>query len=109
MPRRKQPLRKAVFLVPVADNQGVPFNHEDIGWLEGELIARFGGWHTDEVEGAWRGPDSRIYREGMKRYHVAISGQQRQAMRRFLAAVRRRFRQEAIYVEWRDAEVEIIE
>lgn len=98
---------KASFLIPLADNHGTPFRAEDFAWLQGELVARFGGWSLEgTVEGAWRGEDGRVYRDRSYRYTVATSALD--ALRGLLREAKARFGQASLYLEVSETRVEFL-
>lgn len=98
---------KFLFLVPLSDNEGQPFGTSEWDWLCDELVIRFGGWSLDgKIEGAWRDPVSgRVYRDSSYRYVVVVEQTAVPGFLAFMADVKARFRQEALYVERAASEV----
>lgn len=92
---------KFTFLLPLLDNEGQPIPASDWDWMCNELVARYGGWTLDgKVEGAWLDKASgRVYRDSSARYVVVVEESEVQGFLGFLAEVKTRFRQEALYVE----------
>lgn len=100
-------MHKTTFLIPLTDNQGVPFQAEDFDWLQDELVLQFGGWSLEgTVEGAWKGDDGRVYRDRSYRYTVATTALDK--LRGLLREAKARFAQEAIYLEVSETRVEIL-
>lgn len=98
---------KTAFLLPLVDNEGVAFTTTEWNWLQDELVARFGGWSLEgTVEGAWRAEDGEVYRDRSFRYAVATGNLE--ALRDLLREAKARFRQEAIYLEVSQTQVEIL-
>ena len=98
-------MRQYKFLVPLTNNAGTPFTASEFAWLQDELVIRFGGWTLDgTVQGAWRGADGTVYGDTSRRY-LLVTDQPREQVLGFLAQVRDRFQQEALYVEEPQTEV----
>lgn len=98
---------KASFLIPLTDNSGTPFGADDFAWLQGELVARFGGWSLEgTVEGAWQGEDGQVYRDRSYRYTVATSALD--ALRGLLREAKVRFGQASLYLEVSETRVEFL-
>lgn len=92
---------KTMFLVPLKDNDGVPFSGDDWGMLEERLLTMFGGY-TDGgvVRGAWTSQEGRVYRDESRCFLVALeSWAQFPYWLDIVRWAREHFRQEAIYVE----------
>lgn len=89
------------FLVPILDNAGEAFTQADWAWLEDRCFNIAGGLSLDGVtSGKWRDDATGIvYSDESRRYKTAISPDQLAEFTRFLAEVKVRFRQEAIYAE----------
>lgn len=90
---------KTMFLVPLVDNDGQPFEAEAWRELERQLM-QFGGFTSGiVVEGAWEA-GGRIYRDTSRTYLVALeSWTQLPQWLEVIRWVREQFRQKAIYVE----------
>ena len=90
---------KAEFLVPVRDNEGHPFPRSH--WREfEERLLLFGGFSRESgVTGAWQS-DEQVYRDMSRRYVMALaSWTEVPAWLALIQWVRKRFREEAIYIE----------
>ncbi|MEO7918222.1 MAG: hypothetical protein ABIT01_02065 [Thermoanaerobaculia bacterium] len=88
-------------LVPLADNDGVPFTDSTFADFEDSLVRLAGGFtrHGD-VEGAWRSPEGRIHRDRSRAYVVSVPSSSVDRIASILdTEVRRRFRQEATFLE----------
>ncbi len=89
------------FLVPILDNEGAPFPDTAFATFEDFLLDIAGGYtFRGQVDGAWRAPDGRVFRDTSRSYVTSIS----EARADEVAAsidheVRRRFRQEATFLE----------
>ena len=89
------------FLVPILDNEGAPFPDTAFATFEDFLLDIAGGYtFRGEVDGAWRAPDGRVFRDTSRSYVTSVS----EARADEIAAsidheVRRRFRQEATFLE----------
>lgn len=90
---------KTLVLIPVVDNDGVPFAEDDWQALESRLL-RFGGFSLRAgVEGVWEA-GGRIYRDRSREYTVALTSWW--LLPAWLDVVdwaRAHFRQVALYVE----------
>lgn len=90
---------KTMFLVPLTDNAGLPF--EDDAWTELERrLLRFGGFSAGGVvDGAWES-GGKVYRDRSRTYIVSLeSWAQLPEWLAMIRWVREAFRQEAIYIE----------
>lgn len=88
-------------LVPVADNDGAPFNTVDFAAFEDALIGAAGGWTFDgERLGAWKDPESGIvYRDRTRAYQVLVDSDTAPTLADSIAAlICTRFRQLAAFV-----------
>lgn len=90
---------KTVFLLPVRDNEDRPFDGDAWAELDRRLL-RFGGASAGGlVSGAWEGRHG-IRREQSREYHVGLTGwTDLPDWLDLVRWVRRRFRQEAVYIE----------
>ncbi|MEO6326519.1 MAG: hypothetical protein ABIQ65_17985 [Thermoanaerobaculia bacterium] len=87
--------------MPLADNDGVPFTDSTFADFEDSLVRLAGGFtrHGD-VEGAWRSPEGRIHRDRSRAYVVSVPSSSVDRIASILdTEVRRRFRQEATFLE----------
>jgi hypothetical protein len=88
-------------LIPLVDNDGVPFADTAFADFEDFLITTAGGFtrHGD-VEGAWKSPDGRVMRDRSRSYVVTVpenfTDRTASSIDQY---VRRQFRQQAAYVE----------
>lgn len=89
------------FLVPIADNDGVPFTDSAFTSLEDFLVGLAGGFtRRPDVEGAWEAPDGRIMRDRSRSYVLSVPDDVADRTATLLdTEVRRRFRQEATFLE----------
>lgn len=89
---------ETTFLIPLGNNDGVPFMRHDFAELESRLLASFGAWTvTGEVEGEWRSDSGRVFRDRSRRYVVALQSiRQVAALVSVLDWALARFEQEAI-------------
>lgn len=91
---------KALFLVPVQDNDGHPFPRAFWAELDDRLVAAFGGFtRTPGISGAWQS-GGRIYRDESSQFTLALtSWWDVPALLAIMEWVRVTTRQEALYVE----------
>lgn len=98
------PMRRTVhldLLVPIRDNDGVPFTDADFDAFEDFLLATIGGFtRRGDVEGAWRSPEGVTMRDRSRAYTVTLP-EENAAMQMSLVSgyIKLQFRQEAAYVE----------
>lgn len=98
------PMRSTVhldLLVPIRDNDGVPFTDADYDVFEDYLLGIAGGFtrHSD-VEGAWRSPEGVTMRDHSRAYTLTLP-EERAAIQMLLVSdyIKSHFRQEAAFVE----------
>jgi hypothetical protein len=103
MPKAK--LVECQFLVPLRRDaeisDGKLVDTRDWRWLQEKLLEQFGGWGmmSDSFEGAWRsGVSGKESRDFSKRYFVALSKSEVQALREILKLACIRFGQQCIYL-----------
>ena len=103
--RHAMKLVECQFLIPLRRDSeisdGKLVDTRDWQWLQGELFEEFGGWGamSDSFEGAWRSNASgRESRDFSKRYFVALSKNQVQALREILKLACVRFGQQCNYL-----------
>jgi hypothetical protein len=98
------PMRPTVhldLLVPIRDNDGVPFTDADFDTFEDYLLGTVGGFtRRSDVEGAWRSPEGVTMRDRSRAYTLTLP-EERAAMQMLLVSdyIKSRFRQEAVFVE----------
>jgi len=88
-------------LVPIRDNDGVPFTAADFDTFEDYLLGTVGGFtRRCDVEGAWRSPEGVTMRDRSRAYTLTLP-EERAAMQMLLVSdyIKSRFRQEAAFVE----------
>lgn len=88
-------------LVPLADNDNVPFSNSAFAAFEDFLVDTAGGFtRRGDVEGAWRAPDGQVMRDRSRSYVVTVpehlTDRAASAIDHY---VRRQFRQQAAFVE----------
>ena len=90
---------KAVFLLPIRDNDGRPLGIE-IGAAIDEVFEAFGGWTFEgTVSGAFRMADGTQKRDECAKYTVVLDGRRLRALERILRRFKTKTLQEAIYLE----------
>ena len=90
---------ETMFLVPVRDNDGVPFSLDDWAELELRLIQFNGFTVSTGVSGVWRSQSGEVHRDESKRYEVSLeSWRAFPAWLEVVEWVRIKFRQEALYI-----------
>ena len=89
------------FLVPIADNEGTPFLDAAFATFEDFLLDLAGGFtFRGQVDGAWRAPDGRVLRDTSRSYVISVpEARANQVATSIDHEVRRRFRQEATFLE----------
>jgi hypothetical protein len=96
-----RPTTRLELLIPLEDNNGVPFPNVAFADFEDSLISIAGGFtrHGD-VEGAWKAPDGHVMRDRSRSYVVTVpeklTDHAASSINRY---VRRQFRQQAAFVE----------
>lgn len=92
---------KTMFQVPETDNGGNRVLPEVFDAIETRLVETFGAFsRRDGMQGAWQGPDGRVYRDRNTTYEVALNRWKQIA--EWLAIVedaRQVTRQLALYIE----------
>lgn len=88
-------------LVPLADNDGVPFSDSAFASFEDFLVDTAGGFtRRGDVEGAWRAPDGQVMRDRSRSYVVTVPEHLTDRVASAIDHyVRRQFRQQAAFVE----------
>jgi hypothetical protein len=102
MPQRRCYLIEVHVLVPVEDNDGVPFSPGDYEALEAFILERLGGLTRlpREAAGIWRGGET-TYRDKLWVYVVALSSITEGGLIREIADhIKTTFRQEAVYIRY---------
>lgn len=90
---------KALFLVPIRDNQGRAFPKRAWRELEDQLRA-FGGFtRLGLVEGEWVDATGQIYRDRSRQYSSVLSVRNLAAWLAIVTWTQERSRQEAMYIE----------
>lgn len=98
------PMRSTVhldLLVPIRDNDGVPFTDADFDVFEDYLLGTVGGFtRRGDVEGAWRSPEGVTMRDHSRAYTLTLP-EERAAIQMLLVSdyIKSHFRQEAAFVE----------
>jgi len=100
----KTPMRQTTrleLLLPLADNDGIPFPDAAFAAFEDFLVSVAGGFtRRADVEGAWRAPDGRVMRDRSRSYVVSVPVPIADRVASQIDQyVRRQFRQQAAYVE----------
>jgi hypothetical protein len=63
---------KVEFLVPIRDNDAIPFRRTDWSWLESQLYQLGGGFQRETgIDGSWMTKDV-IYHDRCRRYIVSL-------------------------------------
>ncbi len=88
-------------LLPLADNDTVPFSDAAFTAFEDFLVQLAGGFtRRGDVEGAWRAPDGRVMRDRSRSYAVTVPEHLTDRVASSIDHyVRRQFRQQATFVE----------
>ena len=88
-------------LVPLADNDGVPFSDSAFASFEDFLVDTAGGFtRRGDVERAWRAPDGQVMRDRSRSYVVPVPEHLTDRVASAIDHyVRRQFRQQAAFVE----------
>lgn len=96
---RRNELIETTFRIPVAGNDGQPFEVETWEWLHDQLIANFGGYTVEGPSpGNWLSEAGHLYREPGLTYRVAIAPSAVETLREVCREAKTRFDQEAIYL-----------
>jgi len=93
--------KEARMILPLADNNGAPLSHVH-AWLEGRLLAQFGGFTVEPIKGAWRDEaTNRVYYDESLRYTIAAQWSDGLAQRLESIAYEAKLKaeQECIYVQ----------
>ena len=98
------PMRPTVhldLLVPLRDNDGVPFTDVDFERLEDYLLSLAGGFtRRADVEGVWRSPEGVVMRDRSRAYALTLPRKVADLQMSLLTVyIRKQFRQEAAFVE----------
>jgi len=89
------------FLVPITDNEGAPFPDATFATFEDFLLDIAGGFtFRGLVDGTWRAADGRVFRDTSRSYAISVpEARAVDAAASIDNEVRRRFRQEATFLE----------
>jgi hypothetical protein len=99
---------RASFLIPLRDNDGLPFDYSDFSWLHDQLLDRFTGFTRDGiVSGEWFESGIR-YADDSYRFVVAVPKEQVDTLAELLEVACERFKQEALYLETIEADVRLV-
>lgn len=95
-------------IVPCNFNDGKEVDFSQFQFLENELLTRFGGYtNAGYVEGAWIGPNGKIYRDRSVRYIFATEYDiEAQRMAELVAIY---WKQECVYLSQTSTNVRFIE
>jgi hypothetical protein len=98
------PMRPTVhldLLVPLRDNDGVPFTDVEFEQLEDYLLSLAGGFtRRADVEGVWRSPEGAVMRDRSRAYALTLPRKVADLQMSLLTVyIRKQFRQEAAFVE----------
>jgi hypothetical protein len=88
-------------LVPLRDNDGVPFTDAEFETFEEYLLSTAGGFtRRADVEGVWRSPDGVVMRDRSRAYALTLPKEVADLQMSLLTVyIRKQFRQEAAFVE----------
>jgi len=88
-------------LVPLRDNDGVPFTDADFERFEDYLLSLAGGFtRRADVEGVWRSPAGAVMRDRSRAYALTLPKHVADLQMSLLTVyIREQFRQEAAFVE----------
>jgi hypothetical protein len=96
-------------LLPLYDNDGNPFPHEEFDRVRHDLADRFGGITTyvrSPAHGLWKETDSKTVHDDIVIYEVMADRLDRRWWREFREELTRRYRQESLIV--RVTEIEML-
>ena len=96
-------------LLPIADNDGRPYDRELLRSVQRELVARFGGataYLRSPAEGRWEGEDGALVRDRIVICEAMTEQLDRAWWREYRASLADRFRQEEVVV--RATQVELL-
>lgn len=102
---------EASILIPVTDNDGVPFTSDDYAAFESAAMSSFGGYSIDANlwRGAWRNAEGVEFRDVSRVYIVGVSSiEQGTALVALARLAMAEFRQLAIAIRYL-GQLEIIE
>ena len=88
-------------LLPVRDNDGNAFAHEDFARVRRELTERFGGatlYSRAPAQGAWKDGEGEVAKDDVLVVEVMAQHQDREWWKLYREDLERRFRQESIVV-----------
>lgn len=88
-------------LVPIHDNDGIPFTDADFENFEAYLLQAAGGFtRRADVEGTWQSPNGVIMRDRSRSYALTLPKEVADLQMSLLTVyIRERFRQEAAFIE----------
>ena len=95
-------------LLPLYDNDGVPFGAEPFGQVREELVAHFGGlpaFTRNPAEGLWDAGEGERARDDIVIFEVMADWLDRGWWRTYRAELESRFRQDVIVVRAREVEL----
>ena len=100
---------KCILLIPLVHGNGSPVEQSELRGILNRLLFEFGGYTVaGEVEGGWRSPDGKEYRDRNTQVWVAVESRRLPALRQTVAEIGRQLGQEAMYLEVSGGHVEIV-
>lgn len=91
-------MKEALVLVPLVDNEGVPFTTFWFEQLENRLLRDFGGYTLEAtVSGAWKARDGKIHKDVSQPYCIAYKSDAK--LQSLLNYIKEAFKQEKIYAK----------
>ena len=98
---------KGVTIFPLTGNAGEDLGEVVEGLLD-RIVAEFGGYTTDSIAGAWHSDDGMVYRDSSVRVTVVIPADAREEFRELVRDAKSALGQEAMYLEFQEAQVEFL-
>jgi hypothetical protein len=102
--KRRCPIVEVQVLIPVRDNEGIPFDPAHDAVFEAYLASHFGGFTRlpAEAGGGWVDKDGTYYPDTMRVYIVAVDGllASAEALRLMGNIVKAHYRQKAVFLRY---------
>jgi hypothetical protein len=92
---------KAVLVIPKTDNSGKLFNWKLINWVVNIFLELAEGYNVGTKTGGWKNFIGYIQHEDCYEFTIGIDEEKLEDFCYFLKKVKRVFRQEALYVEYK--------
>lgn len=99
---------RASFMIPLYDNDGRQFSEEVMEHVRKTILGTFGGYTSDNVQGAWINEEGRIFYDESIRYTITMEKEKVAELKEILVYFKELLNQEAMYLEVQPVEVILV-